>query len=108
MQVTHQAVQKVVSRLRAKGLLEVVVSARDGREHEVSVTTQGGRLAHELAGHGEDAGRDVLGVLSDAERLELAGMVDRMITGLERTVRRDASDGPDRRDDLLSGSEESR
>lgn len=77
MQVTHQAVQKVVSRLRAKGLLEAVVSARDGREHEVSVTREGGRLAHELAGHGEDAGRG-------------------------------ASDGPDRRDDLLAGSEESR
>lgn len=83
MEVTHQAVQKTMSKLRDRGLLETRVCAGDAREREVFATAAGERMARELEGNGTDAGRVAFSRLTSDERRRLADMVDRMVAALE-------------------------
>ena len=83
LEVTHQAVQKSMSKLRDRGLLETRICAGDAREHEVFATAKGKRMARELEGNGTDAGRAAFSRLTTDERRRLADMVDRMVAALE-------------------------
>lgn len=78
LNVSHQAVQKTVGRLREKGLVDVVASAEDARAKCVSLTEAGRRLCAELKQAGAHSGRSILGRLDDQERRLLLGLLDKI------------------------------
>lgn len=74
----------VIDRLEAKGYLERVVSARDRRAREVSLTDQGEALLAAARPIVEALQPDILGTLDDDQRRQFLDLA-RTALGLEQT-----------------------
>lgn len=71
LDVSHQAVQKTVAKLRERGLVNVSVSAEDARVRSVSLSAEGEQLCADLKRAGGRIGSSVLEPLDDRERSAL-------------------------------------
>jgi DNA-binding MarR family transcriptional regulator len=81
--VTSGAVTKRVDRLIAKGLVRRTVSATDGRGREIQLTPEGRALTDELVvRHWANEDR-LLAALELDERLQLAGLLRRLLLDVE-------------------------
>lgn len=78
LNVSHQAAQKIVDRMREKGFLRISISADDARAKSVSLTENGKQLYAYLKNNGEDVGRKLLNNLSEEEKETLCLLLDKI------------------------------
>lgn len=78
LDVSHQAVQRTVGRLRERGLVHVAVSPDDARAKSVSLSREGRLLCAELKEAGAVSGGDILARLDDDERASLFALLSKI------------------------------
>ena len=81
LDVSHQAVQKTVGKLRERGLVTVSVSPEDARVKNVSLSQDGKQLCAELKRAGAISGDTVLKGLNDSERVSLLALLSKIDIG---------------------------
>lgn len=78
LNVSHQAVQKTVGRLREEGLVHMVVSEEDARMKKLSLSDAGKELCHDLKKAGALSGHSVLNHLTADERKSLLKLLSKI------------------------------
>ena len=81
LDVSHQAVQKTVGKLREQGLVFLVVSAEDARVKNVSLTKKGKELCDDLKRAGAMSGGTILEQLTVGEREKLFALLSKIEVG---------------------------
>ena len=76
--ITHQAATQLVGRMKAKGLLRTAVSGTDARAREVHLTARGQEICAALKDLGSSVGGDLLQVLSEGEKDQLAALLKKL------------------------------
>lgn len=82
LRVSHSGAVRTVDRLVAAGLVERRPSAGDRRTVELWLTPAGGRARRRVLDARNGVLGDTVGVLAPGDRETLAGLVDRVLTGL--------------------------
>lgn len=78
LNVSHQAVQKTVGRLRERGLVHVIISEEDARMKELSLSDAGKELCRDLKRAGALSGHSVLNQLTENERKSLFKLLSKI------------------------------
>lgn len=78
LNVSHQAVQKTVGRLRERGLVALEVSAEDARVKRVTLTCEGRSLCSRLKQAGATSGASILGRLDVKEKVRLLELLSKI------------------------------
>ncbi len=78
LQVTHQAVRKLVEKLKVKGYLYVVPFQKDARVAEVSLTDKGLEVCSRLVNDGTRTASDLLNGFSMTEKETLLSFLMRV------------------------------
>lgn len=86
LRVDPSTATRAVQRLLRTGLAERHSCADDGRVVLVSATTEGRRRHDAIAGHRMTLMRAVLDAFSDDEQHQLAELLERMVTSIDRFV----------------------
>ena len=81
LDVSHQAVQKTVGKLRECGLVTLTVSAKDARVKNVSLTKDGKNLCEKLKRAGALSGSTILEPLTKSEREKLLSLLAKIDVG---------------------------
>lgn len=81
LDVSHQAVQKTVGKLRECGLVTLAVSAKDARMKNVSLTKDGKSLCEKLKRAGALSGSTILEPLTKSEREKLLSLLAKIDVG---------------------------
>jgi DNA-binding MarR family transcriptional regulator len=80
LQVSHQAAQKTVMKLRQRQLLAARTSTIDARKHQLYLTAAGKQLATLLKQNGTLAGQQLLVNLTKKQKEQLAQLVALLLT----------------------------
>lgn len=81
LDVSHQAVQKTVGKLRERGLVKVEVSIEDARAKSVSLSEEGRSLCAQLKRAGALSGSSLLEALDEKERESLLALLSKIEVG---------------------------
>lgn len=79
LQVSHQAAQKLVMKLRQRQLLMIKADPTDARQHQIYLTQTGKDLVQELKQHGTFAGQELLAVLTEQQKIQLAHLISLLL-----------------------------
>ena len=95
LQVTHQAAQKNVERLKAKELLAISISKADGREKQIVLTPKGQEICDFFKKSGNTLEDNLLKELTYEESQQLSALLDKLSEGLDEFKRkRNTQDKP--------------
>jgi DNA-binding MarR family transcriptional regulator len=75
---------EVVSRLRARGLINTERDTRDGRRKKITLTSKGLRTVHQLIPRTHLMTRRLVGPLDTGERAELTRMLTTVVSANEK------------------------
>ena len=82
LKISHQAARNIVERMKAKDLLYIKVSPVDGRARQVFLTPKGKQLYEKLQKGGANLGKNVMSRLSEQEKEQLSGILDKILETL--------------------------
>lgn len=78
LQISHQGAQKLVEKLKTKGILETSVSPEDHRVIQVSLSEAGAQLCQDLKRNGSSTGDTILQGFTEDEKVQLLDYLQRV------------------------------
>lgn len=78
LQISHQGAQKLVEKLKTKGILKTSVSPEDHRVIQVSLSEAGAQLCQDLKRNGSSTGDTILQGFTEDEKVQLLDYLQRV------------------------------